>query len=340
MQRGHEYGVQRGGVLQGQVDALGADRPVRVRAVAEEDEPVAHPLPGVRGGHVEHGQVGHGAELGVQQVGVLRQDPGQLPPYVPDPAPGRAGPAVRQGPDHADPVGVGVVDQDGAVRPAVHAYAPGGPALRVQREPHHVAGEGRAAPRVDAREGAGLGEPAVGADDHGGPHGDRRPVGAVHHGSLAGAAGTLLQERGDPVPLEGGEAGQPVASGQEFLQHVPLREGEQVVVRGGQAPVVDVEQHLLALQDLHPAQDRRPSGRGSGEGAEFIQDALAAGLQELAVEVAVEPGGTFDECHADAGTQQHERQCEPGGAGADDADVGVELFTHRFRPRSGLPAPR
>lgn len=317
--------MQGGGVLEREVDALGADRAVRVRTVPDQDEAVARPLLGVRGEDVEQGELVERGELLVQQVRELRQHPRQFAPDVLDPAARPAPSAVRQGPADPQPVGMAVLDQDSAAAGPVHPDLPGGPAGRVQREPHHVVGEGVRAPGPDPGQRPGLGEPSVRADHGQGAYGDGRPVGAPGDDPGARAAGPLLQQGRHAVALQVREAGQLPAGVQESGQQVRLREGQQVVVRGGQPPVVDVEKHPVAVQHLEAGQGERTAGPRRSEDAELVEDALAARLEDLAVKLPPQGGGTLDERHADAGAQQHEGQCQPGGPGADDAHVGLGL---------------
>jgi hypothetical protein len=79
-----------------------------------------------------------------------------------------------------------------------------------------------------------------------------------------------------------------------------LRQRQQVVVRGRQAPVVDVEQHPPVLHHLESTQLPRAAGTSGLQHTQLVQDPLTTGLQDLPVEVTAQRGGPLHQGDLDA----------------------------------------
>jgi hypothetical protein len=75
---------------------------------------------------------------------------------------------------------------------------------------------------------------------------------------------------------------------EQRAQHVRLRDAEQPVVRAGQLAVVGVDQPPAVLLQHEPVVLVAAAGQRRPQHAQCVQQGLAARLQDLAAELAVE----------------------------------------------------
>lgn len=126
------------------------------------------------------------------------------------------------------------------------------------------------------------------------------------------------------MPAQVVEAGQPAAPRQQFVEQMALRKGEQPVVRCVEPAVVDVQEQPVPLQDLESVQGHGAAAAGRLQHPQLVQDALAAGLQDLPVEVAARRWRALHQHDPHPRPQQHQGEGEPCGARTDDHSVGVQ----------------